>query len=237
MKTLLITFLALVMSFQVMAQDFFWTVYNFKVKNGDDAKVLNAIDKFMESETGKAMPPAILTSKLFGSTQADFTHHLAFFTDDKAVFGKMYSGVLQQSADFQLMGSELDPSIKNGGSYLGKSVETSFGSQGNYRTLISLSVTDPVTYLSEFKKFASTITTQWEGKIGMVLHRFLSGSEPGVTHIAVISAPDFETLLDFSDKIYESKEFSEFNKNVRDIRSPIANNSDVVVRRYNLPND
>ena len=45
----------------------------------------------------------------------------------------------------------------------------------------------------------------------------------------------FSVYLDFSDKIYESKEFSEFNKNVRYLRCPVANISDTVIRIYNLP--
>jgi len=235
MKTIICTLLALSMTFAVSSQTVYWSVYNLKVKNGDDAKVVNAIDKFMSTETGKAMPTATLTGKLFGSSAQEHTHQIIFASTDKAAFGKMYSGELQQTADFQLLGSSLDPSSKNVGAYLGKSLDYSAGGNGNYRTTVSLSVSDPVTYLAEFQKFAAAVKAHWDGKVGIALHRFLSGSEAGVSHVAVIDAPDFETLLDFSDKVYESSFFGEFNMKVKDIRTPVANSSNVVLRRYNVP--
>ncbi len=235
MKRLVFTLLALCIAFAGFAQTMYWTAYNMKVKNGDDAKVLSAIDNFMNSETGKTMPPAALTSKLFSNSEQDFTHQVIFISPDKTSFGKMYSGTLQQSADFQLLGATLDHSTSNVGSYLGKSVDMSAASNGNYNTVVSLSVTDPATYISEFKKFAAAIKAQWGGKVGIALHRVLSGNEEGVTHIAVIDAPDFETLLDFSDQVYSSSFFASFNMKVKDIRSPVSNFSTVTLKRYNAP--
>jgi hypothetical protein len=213
----------------------YWTAYNLKVNGGDQAQVVAAIDKFMASETGKAMPTASLVSKLFSSSEQEYTHQIVFGTTDKAAFGKMYSGILNQSTDFQLLGAALSNTSHNVGSYLGKSLDASAGSNGNYTTYVSLGVSDPATYLAEFKKLAAAVKSNWGGKVGMALHQFLSGNEAGVSHIVVVDAPDFETLLDFSDKIYSSAYFNDFNMKVKGIRSTVSNSSNVIVKRYNVP--
>lgn len=235
MKILITTLIALFITSAAFTQTVFWTAYNIKVNNGDDAKVFNAIDKFMESETGKTIPSATFSSKLFSSSEQEYTHQLVFGTTDKAAFGKMYSGILNLSTDFQLLGTQLDPSSHNVGSYLGKSLDNSDGASGNYTSYISLGVSDPATYLAEFKKFSAAVKANWSGKVGISLHQFLSGNEVGVSHIAVVDAVDFETLLDFTDKIYSTSYFLDFNNKVKGIRAVVSNSSNVVVKRYNVP--
>ena len=236
MKKFVTLLLALCLASAGFAQTVYWSVYNLKVKNGHEAHVVNAIDKFMNSEAGKSMPTMVLTSKLFSSSEQDFTHQVIFSSPDKAVFGKMYSGILQQTADFQLLSASLDPSSKNVGSYLGKSLDVTNAGNGNYRTVVSLSVSDPATYLAEYKKFAAAIKAHWAGKVGIALHQVLSGNERDVTHVAVVDAPDFETLLDFSDQVYDSSFFRDFNRKVKDIRSTVSNSSTLILNSYNLPN-
>ncbi len=235
MKRILFTLLALCIAYAGFSQTMYWAVYNMKVNNGAEAKVLSAIDKYMMSETGKSMPTTAVNAKLFGSSEQEFTHQVIFSTLDKAVLGKLYSGMLQQKADFQLLGATLDEGTTGVGSYLGKSIDMTAASLGNYNMAVSLSISDPATYAAAYKTFAAAIKTKWGGKVGIALHRVLSGNEEHVTHVVVADAPDFVTLLDFSDQLYGSSFFADFNMKVKDIRSPISNFSTVTLKRYNMP--
>ena len=147
----------------------------------------------------------------------------------------MYSGVLQQTSDFQLMSSSMDQGSSNVGSYLGKSLHSTPPAQNNYGGAISLSVSDPASYLAAFKTFSSEIHAKWAGKLDMSLHQFISGQERGVSHIVVFNTATFEDYLRFTDEIYLSQTFKNFNAKVKDIRKLDSNTSSVTLARYNVP--
>lgn len=219
----------------LISQTTYWTAYNMEVNPGQEQNVVNAIDNFMASDVGKTMPSMFLRASLFSNSETSFTHQVVFLTEDISVIGKMYSGILQQTKDFQLMGSVLGASTKDQGSYLGKSLFRIGSITGNFTTIIAMNVDDPVTYFSAFKKMAEGVNAQWGDEIGASLHQVLSGNEEDVTHLAVVSAPDFEKLLSFWDKFYTTSYFKEFNSVVKDIREVISNQTVVTMNRYNMP--
>ena len=116
------------------------------------------------------MPTTIVSAFLFANSEQKATHRMAFLSEKKAVFGKMYSGILQQISDFQLVTSSMDQGSSNVGSYLGKSLHATPPAQNNYAVAISLSVLDPVAYLAAFKTFSAEVLEKWEGKLDMLLH-------------------------------------------------------------------
>lgn len=213
----------------------YWTVYNMKIKSGQETKVLASLDDFFNSDVGKSLPTAVINATMFSNSTEDYTHQVIFASPDKATFGKMYSGALNQNKDFQLLTNILDRNTESRGSYLGKSIDATPNTNAIFSTVIGISVSDPVTYLSEWRKLKSAVTTMWGGNVTFDFHQMLSGNEPGWTHVVVVSAPDFETLLDISDRIYSTPEFMTFAKNVSGIRKMMSNNTTVQLKTYNAP--
>ena len=72
------TLLVLCIAYVGFSQTMYWAVYNMKVNNGAESKVLTAIDKYMMSETGKSVPTAAVTAKLFGSSEKEFSYQVIF---------------------------------------------------------------------------------------------------------------------------------------------------------------
>ncbi len=217
------------------AQTMYWSVYHFEVKPGHDQEVVNAFDRFFESETGKALPYAALGSAMFSSSKDSWTHQVIFASPDRAQFGKMYSGMLQQSTDFALFGSTLDRSIKSGASYLGKSVLGEDVTGNPYSTIYELSVSDPATYVAAFSDLRDAIIAESDGKMGVVLHQFVSGNEHGATHVAVVSAPTFEAMLEYTDSVFSGDAFATFAGKVKNIRKRLRTFTTYRMKEYNLP--
>lgn len=219
----------------LFSQTTYWTAYNMKVESGQEEKLVNALDRFMASDVGKTLPTAYLRGRMFSNSETDFTHQIVFLTQDISVMGKMYSGLLQQDKDFQLMGSVMSSITENAGSYLGKSLFSIGSTTGNFSTIISLDVDDPAAYLPAFKKMSEGVNSEWGDEISASLHQVLSGNEEDVSHIAVVSAPNFEKLLSFWDKFYATPYFKEFNSVAKDIREVVSNLTLVTMKRYNMP--
>ena len=235
MKTFYGLVLCLLFATVTIGQSNFWSVYNFKVDAGDEAKVLSALDDFFTSNTGKALPPATINGLMFGNSDQDFTHQVIFFAPINADFTNMYSGYLASEESFILLTSILDRYSSSAGSYLGKALDISPNPNARYSQQIMLSISDPATYLKEFKIFKAGVAKQWP-QVTLDLHQFLSGGESGVSHVAVIHAPSFEMMMDFADKIYTTPGFQNFASKVSGIRKLVNNNSMVTIKNYNQPN-
>jgi hypothetical protein len=231
-----ITFLFLFLfAISTYSQTTYWTAYNVEVAPGAEANVANAIDKYMNSEVGKTMPAMYFRASIFANSETKYTHQFVFLTQDKSVLGKMYSGILQQTNEFQLLGSVMGPNTSHAGSYLGKSLYSIGNVGGRYTTIVSMGVSDPGTYLAAFKKMTVAINAQFGDDISASLHQVLSGNEEGVSHLAVVSAPSFDMLLDFWDKFYATNAFMEFNKVATNVRKVVANTSVITLKEYNMP--
>lgn len=217
MKKIIVFALALVMA-QVCTAQMYWTVYQFETKPGQSDDVAAAFEKFFTSETGKKMPYVSLSENLFSSSTDKFSHTLLFATDSKAAFGEMYSGHLNSSADFNLLGMTLDVSINPVASYLGRSMVMGPDTDNPYSTVYELSITDAEAYAAAFSKFRTAILAETGDEMGLDLHTFLSGAEQGATHVAVASAPNFKDLLDFTEITFSSQAYKDFNEAVKDIR-------------------
>ena len=217
------------------AQNIYWTVYTMNVDGGQEANFMNTMDRFFESEVGKTMPTAIVRGMMFQNSKSDVSHQVIFSTTDKSQFGKMYSGKLNSHAEFRLLSSKLNQMSESVASYLGKSIIFTSRPDNVFTINIELDVSNPSEYAAGFQTLSDEVEKMWEGKVGMDLHQVLSGNEPNVTHVAVISAPDFETLLDFSDKIYTSPAFAKFAASVGNLRELISNRTTLVLKRYNVP--
>ena len=85
MKRLFTTILALLILTVGYSQTVYWTAYSIEVEDGMEENVVKAIDQFMNTETGKVLPAAVLTGKIFANSTANFTHRIVFSTTDKAV--------------------------------------------------------------------------------------------------------------------------------------------------------
>jgi hypothetical protein len=217
MKNLL-TMLILLCSGMIISQTTYWSVYDFEVKPGQEDDVVTAFDRFFATETGKSLPSSALSASMFTNSETKFSHRLVFWSQDKKEFGKMYSGMLQQSTDMALLGMTLDQSIKPVASYLGKSLISEPVPGNNYRTLYELSVSDPATYAAAFSEMRTALIKKSGGRLGLDLHQFISGAEPGATHVVVTTAASMEELLEFTDMVFASAEFKKFAAKVKDIR-------------------
>lgn len=235
MKKLILTLFISSLSCFLIGQNAYWTVYDMYVENGHENEVIGAIDKFMKTDAGKSMPALSVSVMLFAPSDIKTTHRLAFISPDKAIMAKMYTGVLQQTTDFQLMESTLNSSWHNVGAYLGKSLYSTPLPTDNYETVIGLHVTDPGKYLAAFKKFSDGVHAKYDGKIGMSLHQFYSGQESGMTHVVVVATDTFENLLGFTDEIYQSDLFKALQAEVKDIRKVLTNTTSATLARYNQP--
>ena len=235
MKSLFTTVLICVIASLGYAQSMYWSVYHFEVKPGFDEEVVNAFDRFFDSETGKSMPYAALGSALFSSSKDDWSHQVIFASPNKADLAKMYSGMLQQSKDYALFGSSLDRSIEGVAAYLGKSILGEDIPENSYSTIYELSVSDPATYVEAFSDLRDAIIDKSDGKLGVVLHQFISGNEHGATHVAVISAPSFQAMLDYTDLIFSSQEMATFAVKVKDIRKRLRTFTTFRMKEYNVP--
>ncbi len=234
-KTLLTLTLLSLLSVIGFTQSMYWTVYHFEIKAGAEMEMTNAFDRFFNSETGKTLPYASLSANMFSSSEDKWTHSLVFATPDKDVFGEMYSGSLQQSADFALLGSTMDKSINPVASYLGKSLVADSKPENIYATVYELSVADPAAYASSFSKFREVAIKMTDGVMGMNFHQFYSGNEKDATHAVVVSAPSFSELLAFSDQVFASEGYASFRKDVKDIRKILRVFTTVQLKEYNVP--
>ncbi len=235
MKKLLTLTISLLFVGIIFGQDMFWAVYHFEVKPGQDAEVAAAFDKFFTSETGKKLPYASLGSNLFSSSGDQWTHEIVFATQSKEQFGEMYSGMLQQSLDYALLSQSMDKSIKGVASYLGKMLVGEPIPGNNYATVYELSVSDPAAYAAAFKKMREGLMAKTGGKMGLDLHQFISGNEPGATHVAVANAPSFKDLLDFTDIVFSSDEYATFAKEVNDVRKILRVFTTFTMQEWNMP--
>ena len=236
MKKMLVITLALLFVASVgFSQTMYWSVYHFEVKPGQDAAVADAFDRFFSSETGEKLPYAAFGSNMFSSSKDKWTHELLFASQSKEDFSKMYSGMLQQSVDFALLGQSMDKSIHSVASYLGKSLIGEPIPGNNYSTVYELSVTDPASYAAAFKEMRAGLMAKTGGKMGLDLHQFISGNEVGATHVAVATAPSFEELLDFTDIVFSSEEYATFAKKVNENRKILRVFTTFTMKEYNLP--
>lgn len=205
------------------------------VQGGHSGDIASAIDTYMKTPDGKRMPQMAMSEIIFASSEEKASHRVAFFSPDKTLFQKMYSGEMQQKADFQLMTTTLDAYSANVGAYYGKSLYYTQGESDNYEVVLELSVSDPAAYLAAFKPFADAIHAKWGGKVGIALHQFLSGQEPGVSHVVVINTPDFATYMTVFDEVNISDFYKTFYNKVKDMRKLVSNSSSVTFARYNTP--
>ncbi len=235
MKKFFLLSLSILLMSSGFSQTIYWSVYHFEVKPGDDAAVVAAFDKFFNSETGKKLPYVALSSNMFSSSKDKWSHELLFATPSTEEFGKMYSGMLQESLDFALLGHSMDRSITGVASYLGKSVITEPRPGNNYATVYELSVSDPAKYAAAFTKMRDGLMPRSGGKMGLDLHQFISGNEVGATHVAVATAPSFKELLDFTDLVFSSEEFKTFSEEVKDIRKVLRVFTTYTMKEYNVP--
>ncbi len=229
--------LACLMVMAVFAQDnSYWAVYHFEVKPGHESEVVSAMDRFFASETGKQLPPANLGARLFGSSKDKFTHDIVFYSTDKSVLGKMYSGMLTTSKDMMLLDATFNRSIKGVASYLGKSLITGTPNPAHVvSTIFEMSISDPTTYAAAFTTFRNAILAKSGGKMSMDLHQFLSGNEPGATHVVVVSTASVSDMLDMTDLIYSSSDFATYAAKVKDIRKVLRTFTMVTAKMYNMP--
>lgn len=235
MKNLFFIAIVVLLSQTCFAQSFYWTVYHFDVKSGDEDAVVAAFDKFFNSETGKTLPYASLSANLFGNSSSKWSHELLFATDSKEAFGKMYTGQFQQSDDFSLLEGTLDQSMTSSASYLGKSVIAGSTPENRYSTVYELSVSDPASYAAAFTKFKEAIIAKVGPKMGLDLHQFMSGAETGATHAVVASAPTFEDLLDFTDATFSSDAYKTFSEEVKNKREILRIFSNIRLLEWNAP--
>ena len=231
----LFTFLILLLTVSLYAQTNFWTVYHFEVKPGQEDDVVNAFDRFFNSETGKAMPYASISASMFTNSTDKHTHSVVFASSGTDEFNKMYSGELQQSVDFALMSQTMDRSIKGVASYLGKSLISEPVPGNDYSTVYELAVSDPATYAEAFATMRTALRAKTDGKMGLDLHQFLSGNEKGATHAVVANASSFGELLEYTDMVFASPEFATFASKVKDIRKILRIFTTFRMKEYNLP--
>ncbi|MDH3649963.1 MAG: hypothetical protein OEQ53_09775 [Saprospiraceae bacterium] len=235
MKKFLPFVLALLFSCAGFSQTMYWSVYHFEVKPGFENEIGAAFDRFFESEAGKALPYAAFGVNMFSNSKDNWTHEMLFATPDKAQFGKMYSGMLQQTAEYAVMSQSMDRASKPVASYLGKSLIGEPIPGNNYSTVYELAVSDPATYSAAFSEMRTAVMAKTGGKMGLDLHQFISGNEEGATHVAVATAPSFAELLDYTDVVFGSEEFAAFAKKVKDIRQVLRVFTTLTVKEYNVP--
>ena len=235
MKKFSVLAIALLFVCAGFAQTMYWAVYHFEVKPGYETEVGNAFDRFFASETGKKLPYAAFGANMFSSSKDRWTHEILFASPNKEDFGKMYSGMLQQSIDYALLSQSLDVSMNGVASYLGKSIISEPIPGNNYSMVYELSVSDPATYAAAFTEMREAVLKKTDGKMGLDLHQFISGNEKDATHVAVATASSFEKLLDYTDTIFSSAEFAAFAKKVKDIRKRLRTFTTWTVKEYNVP--
>lgn len=218
-----------------MSQTMYWSVYQFEIKAGQETEVMTAMDAFFKSDIGKSLPYAALSSAMFTSSKDKWTHEVLFASPNKSDFGEMYSGKMQQSLDYVLLGKTMNKSTKRVASYLGKSVIAAPSPGNNFVTVFEMSISDPKKYLPEFTKMRTAMIAASGGKMGMDLHQFFSGNELGATHAAVVTAATFADLLDYTDMVFSSSEYASFASKVKDIRKILRTFTTYTVKEYNVP--
>ena len=234
MKKLCILLLALLFTIAGYAQTIYWTVYHFEVKPGFENEIAGSFDRFFESETGKDMPYAAFGANMFSSSKDRWTHEVVFASPNKEDFGKMYSGMLQQSADFSVMIQSMDRGTDGVASYLGKSIISEPNPEEKYSTIYELSVSDPAAYVAAFSEMRTALKAKIPN-LGLHLHQFISGNEKDATHVVVASAATFDELLGFTDTVFASDEFATFAGKVKDIRKILRVFTTITLKEYNVP--
>ncbi len=121
-------------------------------------------------------------------------------------------------------------------SYLGKSLITGTPNPAHVvSTIFEMSISDPTTYAAAFTTFRNAILAKSGGKMSMDLHQFLSGNEPGATHVVVVSTASVSDMLDMTDLIYSSSDFATYAAKVKDIRKVLRTFTMVTAKMYNMP--
>ena len=237
MKRFFTTILALfVLSFG-FGQDMYWSVYHFTVKSGDEEAVVQAVDKFFDSETGKKLPPAAFGAAMFTNSSSKWTHEVRFAAPTSDGLAQMYSGFLQASTDFAILDHTFSNSTKPVASYLGARLLGNYVPKAYFATVYELGVSDPAAYGAAFKTLYDEVLAMTDGGLSLSLHQVISGNEPGATHVVVAAAKSLDALLSYQNKIGQSAAWGKFVPVARANSEVLRQFTTVTFKEYNLPEE
>lgn len=219
MKKVIVVF-TLCLSFNLSAQ---YCLF-FDIKVEEPEMVVSAMSDLMNTEWGKSLEA---TKSLFaygpnGTNEA--THSIQFCFPSEASFEKAFLSY-GQSKDAQLIWErKLEAFSSNVSQTLNMPIwyNGEDWAEDNVFMIYQMEVTNPGAYLSEFKDFSNNIAKKLnysDRSYGLATP--IVGKTGDYTHFVWIGHPDIKTALINSKKMMSDPLFSEFSKNVSEIRKVV----------------
>ena len=191
MKNLLIASFLLI-CFNITAQEYYWTSYNFNVDSEDVEIVVKLTNDYFSSENAKSEGVSVyLFENHFHDSSLSSSHEIVFAGSYEAM-GNQYSQ--GDNASWDLFVAKLGQYTKRFSAAAGNSVH-SFGTPGTHpvQNLFWLKVNDPTQFASELIKYNEKFNPEDRR---VTLGQFRLGRSPlGESHYVLAGVDDFKTAM------------------------------------------
>jgi hypothetical protein len=189
-----------------------WVNYDFYIEPELVKEAAEQFKEFFESETGKALPTAILTDHTMGDL--DYSHSMSFISDDVDQLGKLFDPMNSRNEDFQKLSIWFSENAEMIGSQTGMMIAGTEQIPSNtFQTIYSIDVVDPMatkkafsTLLKDSKKLLK------EYNVELSLHRGLSGQDNGVNYYILASFKDYSAMVKAIKAMFSSNGFVTYSK-------------------------
>lgn len=209
------------------AQKTYWNCLSLEVDDEED--LIEAMDQFMATPSGKTMPMTTLSRFANVNTTIPASHQLCLITPDPAVFDNLQQKFNNPSA--QVLGMVWDEEVDVLANILGSPLIFAPSNLANtYSNVWSTNVSDPVAFGAAFTAF----TKSFPG-MALELHEAIAGAENHVTHYIVARSSSLSSWLKNRDTIIASKAFADYMAAARGKADVISSVSLRVVKAYNAP--
>ena len=211
MKKLFLSFIIITCAvFTIQAQSS-WVNYEFNVPPQKQEAFVDALNTFMNSETGQNLPMTYLTEQTLGNQEV--THHISFSSDDVDAMGKMLDPSNWQNEDYQAMGQKMtELGTLPLRSFTGMPVVESPQKGNGFQVIYALNV--PFDKMMSFtESYQNAVVSMGplfdELSMEMALSLHIAGDDRGVTHYAVESHESYAHFLKAQGALMQAPEFGE----------------------------
>ena len=228
MKNLLLCSVFLLLATGIFSQTVYWNCVSIDVN--DPELLVQAMDQFMASESGKTMPTTSLSEFVHKSTTLNATHQICLISEDPAAIDNIVEQKFT-NVEAQVFGLVWEDEVKMVANVLGQALifdPTRVG--GAYSNIYSLDVADAATFGAAFK----TLTEAFPD-VTIELHEAIAGAEDHVTHYAVSRADGLSSWMGHRNTIGASKAWADFVAQVDGKSETISSISVRLLKTYNQP--
>ncbi len=229
MKKIIFIFLYFTCASYIYGQQIYWNCYNIIVD--DEVSFANALDGFMQTESGKSMTPVSFSEMVNSGSNYSSTHSLCFFSPDASDLESNRSKL--NNFEGGLLYGAWDSEVTVESSLLGQSLIADPSAFNlNFNVIVQIDVEDPAFYGAAFAKMKDATADLSEGVIE--LHEALAGQETGITHFVVGREKNMASWIDARNKLFASDAFQEFASSVRSISEVKDIHTVRLIKQYNV---